>query len=156
MQAGRLLIMRHAEKSGDPDDPHLSPIGQRRAQQLATYIPQGFGTPSCLFASAKSKHSERPIETLGPLSVAANVPLDDSFADQDYGALAHHLLKKDRFEGVLTVVCWHHGNIPSMMHALGLADATYPDPWDRAVFNLILDVTFARGQPTVQKVIEPF
>ncbi|MBR1201845.1 MULTISPECIES: hypothetical protein [unclassified Bradyrhizobium] len=156
MQAGRLLIMRHAEKSEDPDDPHLSPAGQRRAQQLATYIPHSFATPSYLFATARSKHSYRPIETLDPLSFATKISIDDSFADQDYGALAHHLLRKDCFEGVITAVCWHHGNIPSMMHTLGLADTTYPDPWDRTVFNLILDVTFSGGQPSVHKVIEPF
>ena len=41
----RLLILRHAEKTGDKNDPYLSQPGQARADRLATYIPQTFGRP---------------------------------------------------------------------------------------------------------------
>ncbi|MGJ5181874.1 phosphoglycerate mutase family protein [Bradyrhizobium oligotrophicum] len=156
MQSGRILIMRHAEKTGDLEDPHLSEAGRQRALRLVTYIPQEFEKPSYLFATAESKHSRRPIETLEPLSADIKVALDTSFADQDYGALAHHLLKNNRYEQVLTVVCWHHGNIPNMAYALGLPDGSYPEAWDRKVFNLILDITFANGAPSVKQMIEPF
>jgi hypothetical protein len=55
------------------------------------------------------------------------------------------------------VICWHHGNIPNLMNALGAAKGSYPDPWPREVFNLILEAKFdARGAPTVQSVTEPF
>jgi hypothetical protein len=43
-------------------------------------------------------------------------------------------------------VCWHHGNIPNMMHALKADAADYPDPWGRDVFNLILRLVDAKGQ----------
>ena len=41
----RLLVMRHAEKSDDPDDPDLTPAGQARAKALPAYIQATFGKP---------------------------------------------------------------------------------------------------------------
>jgi broad specificity phosphatase PhoE len=156
MDAARVLVMRHAEKPDDPLDPDLSEAGRDRAQKLAHYVPVTFGKPQFLFASAASKHSRRPIETLDPLSKECNVDIDISFADQDYGALAHTLRKTPIYEGALIVVCWHHGNIPSLAHALKANAGDYPDPWDPSVFNLILQFDFVRGVPTVHRLIEPF
>ena len=148
--------MRHAEKPADVHDPDLSPAGRQRAGLLVDFIQETFALPAFLFASAESKHSRRPIETLEPLSNNCGVSIDSSFADQDYAALAHELLKHNRYEDKLSVICWLHGNIPSIGHALQVPDGAYPDPWDRDVFNLILDVKCASGQPSVQKVKEPF
>jgi phosphohistidine phosphatase SixA len=147
-----ILVMRHAEKSNDPLDPHLTSAGKARAKALAQYIPATFGAPKCLFASAASKHSRRPIETLEPLAAQCRLTIDDSYADQDYGALAHHLRKN----GGMVVVCWHHGNIPPMMHALEAAAGDYPNPWKRDVFNLILQLTFRNQTPDVKRITEPF
>lgn len=155
-----VLVMRHAEKPGDPQDPHLSPSGVARAKQLARYIPESFGQPDFIFASAPSKHSVRPYETVQPLSKRTGVPIDATYADQDYGALAADLLSGRTggdVAGKQGVICWHHGNIPSLLHALGAKDGEYPDPWDRNVFNLILRVDFKDGEdPRVSKVLEPF
>jgi len=118
MDSGRVLLMRHAEKSADPLDPDLSPKGRERADRLVTYIPDTFHTPDFIFATALSKHSRRPFETVAPLAKATGVPIDATFADQDYGALAHELASDPRFSGKLILVCWHHGNIPSLAHAL--------------------------------------
>jgi len=156
MDAAKVLVMRHAEKPDDPLDPDLSEAGRDRAQKLARYIPVTFGKPKFLFATTMSKHSRRPIETLEPLAMECNVDMDTSFADQDYGALAHTLRNTPRYNGALIVVCWHHGNIPSLAHALKANAGDYPDPWDPSVFNLILQFDFARGVPTVHRVIEPF
>jgi broad specificity phosphatase PhoE len=156
MDSGTILIMRHAEKSDDPLDPDLSPAGRERARQLAGWLPATFGKPSFLFATAVSKHSRRPIETLEPLSQACGLTIDMSFADQDYGALAHLLRKTPIYEGALTVVCWHHGNIPSLARALKANDGDYPDPWNPSVFDLILELDFAAGAPQVKPVKEPF
>jgi broad specificity phosphatase PhoE len=156
MDAAKVLVMRHAEKSDDPLDPDLSEAGRDRAQKLARYIPVTFGKPKFLFATAISKHSRRPIETLEPLAQECNVGMDTSFADQDYGALAHTLRKTPAYDGALIVVCWHHGNIPSLARALKANAGDYPDPWDPSVFNLILQFDFVRGVPTVNRVIEPF
>jgi phosphohistidine phosphatase SixA len=151
-----VLVMRHGEKSADPSDPDLTAAGQARAKALADYIPREFGAPDFIFASAISKHSARPYETVQPLSERTGVPIDATIADQDYGVLASDLLSDAHYAAKRVVVCWHHGNIPSLMRALGAANGAYPDPWDPAVFNLILKVEFPAGGPSVAKVSEPF
>lgn len=52
-----LLVMRHAEKSPDLNDPYLTAAGEQRAKSLATYIPEQFGKPDFIFATANSMHS---------------------------------------------------------------------------------------------------
>ncbi len=151
-----LLVMRHAEKSADPYDPDLTEAGKARAKALADYIPNEFGAPDFIFAAAISKHSARPYETVKPLSRKTGVAIDATIADQEYGVLASELLSHVEYAGKCIVVCWHHGNIPSLMQALGAASGAYPDPWDPAVFNLILKVEFPVGGPSVAKILEPF
>jgi hypothetical protein len=51
MTNARILLMRHAEKTGDPKDPHLSQEGYARAANLAVYIPATFGVPQFLIAT---------------------------------------------------------------------------------------------------------
>ncbi len=152
-----MLVMRHAEKSGDPDDPHLTPAGYQRARTLTTFIPEKFGIPGFIFAASNSPHSSRPYETIAPLAQAAGVTIDSSYADQDYGALAQDLRGKVRFRDSTVIVCWHHGNIPNLMYSLRALDGDYPDPWPREVFNMILHTTIsAEGAVSVSPITEPF
>ena len=156
MEARRILLMRHGEKPDNSSDVNLSPAGHERAQKLVHYIPATFGKPDFLFAAAISKESERPYQTLKPLSKATDVTIDTNYADKDYAALAHHILGKDHFTGKLVLVCWHHGEIPFFAHALGAKPLTYPDPWPETVFDLILQFDLMSGVPTVRHVTEPF
>jgi hypothetical protein len=159
MTNARILLMRHAEKTGDPMDPHLSPDGYARAAKLADFIPATFGIPQFLIATSISKHSVRPIETLEPLSKKIGVSVDATYADQDYSALASHLLSDPRYAdaGALIVVCWHHGNIPSMARALRAKLGGYPDPWDADVFNQILVLSYLDDrEPKIDTLTEPF
>jgi broad specificity phosphatase PhoE len=140
-------------------DPHLSSDGYARAARLAEYIPGTLGVPQYLFATSISKHSVRPVETIEPLSAKIGVPIDSTYADQDYGALASLLLSDQRFADAssLIVICWHHGNIPSMAHALTASAGSYPDPWDPQVFNQILVLSYSGdGAPQVSTLTEPF
>ena len=156
MKSGRILLMRHAEKSADPLDPDLSRAGAKRAQRLASYIADTFGRPDFLFATKRSKHSNRPYETLKPLAKEIGRSIDNGFADQDYGALAHKLFSKGRFEDRTTLICWHHGNIPPLCHALEATHGTYPDPWPSLVFNLILQFDFKDGVAKLTLISDPF
>ncbi len=149
--------MRHAEKTRDPDDPNLSDAGLARADRLARYVPDTFGRPDVIMATARSRHSDRPFQTVEPLAKALGLTVDQSWADQDYGALAKALLSEPRFTGKHVAVCWHHGNIPNLMHALGAADGAYPDPWARDVFDLVLVLGYpVAGSPAVETVTEDF
>ena len=140
-----ILLMRHAEKSGDPTDPHLNEAGRARAQRLADYVPTTFGPPDAIFATATSKHSNRPFETVEPLANKLGVIIDATFADQDYGALAATLQSTPKYTGRQILICWHHGNIPSLARSLHVKPGDCPDPWDYLVFNLILQIEYPNG-----------
>ena len=159
MTNARILLMRHAEKTRDPMDPHLSQDGYARAAKLADFIPATFGIPQFLIATAISKHSMRPIDTITPLSAKIGVAIDATYADQDYGALASQLFSDPRYgnAGTLIVVCWHHGNIPSMARMLRAKPGSFPDPWDSSIFNQILAFAYSgAGEPEVTTLTEPF
>jgi hypothetical protein len=152
----QILVMRHAEKPADDTDPNLAPVGVARAKQLASYIPQTFGKPDAIFATAISKHSERPFETAKPLAKACGQVPQTPYADAEYGLLAKRLLTDEAYAGKRIVVCWHHGEIPDLMKALGAKAGDYPRPWDPAVFNLILKAEFDGGTVSVTRIQEPF
>ena len=152
-----VLVMRHAEKSPDLNDPHLTAAGEQRAKSLATYIPEQFGKPDFIFATANSGHSSRPFETVLPLSQALGVPIDQSYADQDYGALALILRGSEKYQGKSVLICWHHGNIPSLLNAIGALVSTYPNPWPNMTFNMIIKLTIdGPSVSNVTTVTEPF
>jgi phosphohistidine phosphatase SixA len=155
--ATSILIMRHAEKSDDPLNRDLTDKGRQRATALATFIPERFGPVHFIFATSDSLHSARPRESVEPLSQATGIAIDARYADQDYGALAHELRSNPAYTDKTIVLCWHHGNIPNLMHSLGARDGEYPYPWGRYVFDLILHTTFdGAAAPTVVAVQEPF
>jgi broad specificity phosphatase PhoE len=140
MTNARILLMRHAEKTGNPMDPHLSQDGFARAAKLADFIPATFGIPQFLIATSISKHSVRPIETLEPLSTKIGVSVDATYADQDYSALASQLLSEPRYAD-----------------ALGAKLGSYPDPWDADVFNQILVLSYMDdAEPKITTLTEPF
>jgi hypothetical protein len=128
--------------------------GKVRAKHLAKFIPEKFGNPNFIFASAISRHSARPYETMVPLSKKTGVPIDATIADNDYGVLARMILKKQRYDNALIVVCWHHGQIPSMLYYFGAEAGTYPDHWDRGVFNLIFRLRISGSKIHTIKQIE--
>ena len=155
--ATSLLVLRHGEKSGDPLDPHLTPAGVERAKKLADFIPGVLGVPSFIYAAANSLHSRRSFETVKPLSEATGVPIDASFVDQDYGALALQVRSDEKFKDTVGVVCWHHGNIPSLMNSLGGVAGQYPNPWPFNVFNWILIAEFGTGSAvSITQITQPF
>jgi broad specificity phosphatase PhoE len=151
-----ILVMRHAEKSSDPDDPDLTKEGHARAKRLAEFIPAKFGKPDFIFAAAITRHSARPYETVRPLSRAIGVGIDATFADNDYGALAKEVLTKPKYTGGHVMICWHHGNIPPLMRSLGAASDTYPNPWNHKIFNLILQAELSADKVSVTEVTEDF
>lgn len=152
-----ILIIRHAEKPDDRNDPHLTAAGKARAEKLADYLPKRFGTPDFVFASTRSKRSNRPIETIEPLSKKLGIPIDDTFADEDFAALAQKLLTAREYDRKFVVICWHHGHIPDLAFALGASREVVPVPWDPTVFDLILQLEYkGSGSPATTEITEPF
>ncbi len=144
-----VFIIRHAEKPGDAatDNPQdgidLSTRGYERAGALAPYFPATFGKLDALFAAQASKHSNRPVETITPLSTALGLAIDSSIADGDYATLATKILSDARYGGKVLLVCWHHGNIPALAQSLG--GQPPQTPWPGDVFDRVWQIDYPPG-----------
>jgi len=147
-----VFIIRHAEKPIEDKDPNLTAQGFQRARTLpALFLPQpGAKTlprlprPAALFATAPSKHSNRPIETITPLSQALNLRINSSYEDRETTSVAKEVLS-GRYAGKVVLICWHHGEIPDMAKAFGVEDA--PKKWDDTVFDRIWMIEWIDGKP---------
>jgi hypothetical protein len=149
-----VLIMRHAEKPTDDKDPNLAPQGYRRAQALASLFtgPQPrLPRPQFLFASDASKHSNRPVETILPLSQALQERINHDYVDLETGPIAKQILS-GKYAGKVVLICWHHGEIPHLAQALGVTDA--PHKWDPDVFDQVWEIRWMEGQPQFHVVEE--
>jgi hypothetical protein len=149
----QVLIIRHAEKPGDPsaddeNDPNLSVKGRERAAALAIYIPATFQAVDFLFATKESQKSNRPVETIAPLSLAIQKDIDSHFANDEFDKLAQHVLTHAIYAGKRILICWHHGRIPSLAGALGVANA--PAKWSGHVFDQVWRIDFADGNATLK------
>ena len=117
-----VLIIRHAE---EPDHGNgLSAAGTAHAEAYVNYFEhyslKAGAVPielTALFAAANSNASHRSVLTLTPLSQALGLPLNAPYKDNDYAKLAEALRTTDH--GRYILVCWHHGNIPNLVRALG-------------------------------------
>jgi broad specificity phosphatase PhoE len=144
-----IMIIRHAEKPADSattKNPDLSPAGVERAAALAKVIPEHFPKPDFLFATKRSAHSNRPVETIEPLSKAMHLPIDDNFADADVTGIAHEVLTNAKYDGATILIAWHHEKIPDLAKALGVTNA--PDSWKAEVFDRVWEITYDNGKAT--------
>ena len=129
-----ILIIRHAEK---PDQGHtLSAVGEARAKACADYF-KNFTIggqphrPDCLFAAKDSANSHRSRLTLEPTAKALGLTIDYRFDNDQYAQLAKQL--QTHPPGTNILICWHHGNIPQLIRALGadpkqiLPNGKWPD-----------------------------
>src|SRR5215468_9740268 len=114
------LVIRHAE---NPANGHgLSPRGEERAKAYKNYflnftVDSKRLEPNAIIVAADSKHSHRPRLTVSPFAKAANVPIDNRFANKQPADLAAEL--RANYQGKVILVCWHHGQIPAVLRALG-------------------------------------
>jgi hypothetical protein len=140
-----VLIIRHAEKLETGQE--LAPAGFERAEAYVKYFGQFQvdGQPlklDSLFATADSKNSHRPRLTLEPLSKALHIPIDTRFKNKSPELLADELKSKPHGREIL--VCWHHGQIPELLHDLG-ADpgALLPGgKWPEAEFAWVIELRY--------------
>jgi hypothetical protein len=146
-----IFLICHAEKLTDGRI-DLSPTGFERARLLPKmFSSAGAGPrlpkPQVLFATHISKHSNRPVQTVTPLAAALHLPINDSFSNEDYPALAAALLS-GKYAGKVVLVVWHHGKIPQLASALG-AKPPY-SPWPETQYDRIWRIDYANGKVTLQ------
>lgn len=60
--------------------------------------------------------------------------------------MAHTILNEPAFAGEVVLICWHHGKIPQIAKALGIAK---PPKWDGKIFDRVWQITFAKGKATL-------
>ena len=140
-----ILLIRHAEKPTEGMD--LAPAGFERAKVIpklfgppGTPAPHNLPRPDFLFATHVSKNSNRPVETIIPLSVALGEPISHEIEDKDFATLAKELLS-GKYAGKVVLVAWHHGSLPGFARALG-AKPPY-DPWPETQFDRVWRIDYA-------------
>ena len=140
-----VLIIRHAE---DPPSGHgLSTRGEERAKAYINYF-QNFTVdskrlePNAVVVAADSKQSHRPRLTVEPFAKATNLAIDNRFANKQPADLAAEL--RANYQEKVILVCWHHGQIPALLRALGAAPETVlPNgKWPGTVYDWVIVVSF--------------
>jgi hypothetical protein len=140
-----VLIIRHAE---NPASGHgLSPTGEQRAKAYKDYflnftVDSKRREPQAVVVAADSKQSHRPRLTVEPFAKAANLPIDNRFANKQPADLAAEL--RANYQGKVILVCWHHGQIPDLLRALGAApDTLLPNgKWPKTVYDWVIVASF--------------
>ncbi|BBP73576.1 hypothetical protein PHLH6_55800 [Pseudomonas sp. Seg1] len=115
-----VLIVRHAEK---PEvGRQLNARGEQRAVAYADYfsalmLDGQTLIPQRLIATADSAESMRPRQTLIPLSLHLQLPIEQPYANNDVDKLVSLLRKSNQAKTVL--IAWHHGHINKLISAFG-------------------------------------
>jgi broad specificity phosphatase PhoE len=140
-----VLIIRHAENP--PNGHGLSPTGEQRAKAYKDYflnftVDSKRLTPGIILVADDSKHSHRPRLTVQPFAKAANLSIDSRFDNKQPADLAAELRANDQSKIIL--ICWHHGQIPALLHALGAAPETLlPDgKWPKTVYGWVILLSY--------------
>jgi hypothetical protein len=160
----QILIIRHAEKTGEKGDIHLSKQGQERAEVLfqlfvaAKDRPETFATPDFIFAASNEKDSQRPVETVTPLAMKLKLPIIDTYEsklpasliDKDSKAkpakgpgmlgLRDEVFGTPKYFGKTILVSWRHGTISKL--ATTLKATKVPAKWEDDVFDRVWQITY--------------
>ena len=140
-----VLIIRHAEDAGTGHG--LSARGEDRAEAYKNYF-QNFTVdskprvPNDVLVAADSEQSHRPRLTVEPFAKAAKLPIDSSFGNKQPTDLAAEL--RANHQGKVILICWHHGQIPDLLRALGVAPETLVPggKWPRDVYDWVIMASY--------------
>lgn len=153
-----VLVIRHAEKPESGNT--LTPAGEERAKAYVHYF-QNYTVDSkpvkisYLFAAADTKGSMRPRLTLEPLSKALDEVIDQHFTDKQSTELMEELQAKPH--GGNIIICWHHGQIPALLKALGAnPNKILPGgKWPESIFGWAVQLRYGEaGQLVGAKLIK--
>jgi len=140
-----ILVIRHAEKPAKGSD--LTAAGKARAKAYAAFFKNYTvdGKPlklDYLFAAADSKESRRARLTLEPTSHLLGLAIDSRYADDQFQKLADEIRAKPHGKHML--ICWHHGEIPPLVQALGADPGqVIPDAnWPETVYNWVIQLRY--------------
>jgi len=164
-----LLFIRHAEKPGEewpgpglridgqPDDKSLVIRGWQRAGAWAALFGSGpaeqdYPRPEAIYAAKPDMAggpgvSQRPYDTVVPLSQKLQIPIIANFAKGEEPALAEHLVT---LAGTV-LICWEHKSLAkSLLPAVtgNVPAAAMPAQWDGERFDVVLRLDRTNAQWT--------
>lgn len=151
VQAARMpkmiFIIRHGEKPpAEAGSPDLNERGQERAKAIpALFLSPGqvrFERPDVLFATRATKKSNRPVETIIPLSKALHLPIDDKYGRGELASLVQEL-SSGQYAGKVVLISWHHAEIQELANDLGATDAP---AWPSTLFDRIWQIEWIHGK----------
>lgn len=167
-----IMIIRHGEKpskaalpvgidlAGQPDTRSLTKQGWIRAASLVgLFVPQpGSGRtplprPSMIYASGTGDggtEGNRPRQTVRPLAMALRVPVDTSYSRGDEA----QLLVRAAAQPGPTLICWQHGEIPTMAAAFGRAAPAPPREWPDNRYDVVWTFTSTGSGWRFDQVLE--
>jgi broad specificity phosphatase PhoE len=168
-----VTFIRHAEKQlGDVaprsvtidgllDPNSLTPRGWQRAGALiGLFVPRAdeaqalLPTPAHLFASklGPHSHSQRPRETLEPLSERLGVPIDASHVQDDLDGLERSIRQCQGH----VLVAWEHKRIPLIAARLAADPSLVPTVWpdDRYDVIWVLTASPSNGELVLRQIPE--
>ncbi|HTU22157.1 MAG TPA: histidine phosphatase family protein [Gemmataceae bacterium] len=160
-----ILIIRHAEKTGDKADVHLSKQGKERAEVLDQLFavskarPHSFPRPDFIFAASHQKDSQRPLETVTLLARKLKLSINNEYNSKKPPAssttkdkkkaakkkrmqeLRDEIFGSPKYFGKTILVAWRHSTIPELAKTLGASKV--PAKWDDKVFDRVWQITYA-------------
>jgi hypothetical protein len=155
-----VLIVRHAEKTTDKDNIHLSPKGKERALLLDKLFtaskdrPDPFPMPDFIFAAAHHADSRRPVDTVTPLAGKLKLPINFKYdsklpaaLDKEKPAkkegmreLRDEIFGSPKYCGKTILVAWRHKTIADL--ATALKASKVPPKWEDNVFDRVWQITY--------------
>lgn len=158
-----VLLVRHAEKTGDKEDIHLAKQGKERAEVLGRLFvaskdrPEPFPTPDFIFAACHHKDSQRPVETVTPLAKKLNLSINDRFDSKlpvpgkneeaeksakkaGMAELRDELFGAPKYRAKTILVSWRHSTLPEL--AKTLKANKVPQKWEDEVFDRVWQITY--------------
>lgn len=124
-----VVIVRHAEKLDDSEDPPLSEKGRQRAELLAQML------ANMPVAGLYATEFLRTHETLAPLAEQFQLPVHEVHSDST-PELVREILAQ--FGGKVVVTAGHSGSVPRILRELGAGD--YPELDEKEYDQLFIAV----------------
>ena len=124
-------------------------IGQYKQASKVSGKKLRFQTPKFIFATEQSHQSNRPVETITPLSLALGLGINSSFPNSAAGIqqLAN-VMQDPMYAQQVVLICWHHGTIPKLATALGVSK---PPKWKGTIFDRVWEIRYStKGKATLR------
>jgi hypothetical protein len=129
-----IMLIRHAEKTGDPGDRGLSDLGRLHAAALADTLPELYGAPDIIIACQSTAKSCRPVQTVEPLASRLGAPVESRWGTYDVGPLVDALRSEPAYAAKAVLICWRHDTIRDIAVALGVEHAP---AWPNSLYGCL-------------------